>query len=76
MCDGKCVDSIESRGVAAARACRVVSRVSSSGKWGAARGGGGAEKCRRKATAGGFAERERLLGGAGGFGSCYMLAWK
>jgi hypothetical protein len=33
MCDGKCVDEIESRGVAAARACRVVSGVSSSGKW-------------------------------------------
>ena len=38
MCDGKCVDEIESRGVAAARACRVVSGVSSSGKWGVARG--------------------------------------
>ena len=29
MCDGKRVDSIDSRGVAAARACRVVSGVSS-----------------------------------------------
>jgi len=34
MCDGKCVDTTESKGFAAARACRVVSGVSSSGKWG------------------------------------------
>ena len=34
MCDGKRVDTIENRGVAAARACRVVSGVSSSGKRG------------------------------------------
>jgi hypothetical protein len=74
MCDGKCVDSIDSRGVAAARACRVVSGVSSLGKWGVARGRGLADQCGGKATAGGFAERERLLGGAGGFGSCYMVA--
>ena len=40
MCDGKCVDTIDSRGVAAARACRVVSGVSSLGKWGAERGKG------------------------------------
>ena len=37
MCDGKRVDTIDSRGVAVARACRVVSGVSSLGKWGAAR---------------------------------------
>ena len=40
MCDGKCVDPIDSRGFAAARACRVVSGVSSLGKWGVATGGG------------------------------------
>ena len=40
MCDGKRVDTIESRGVAAARACRVVSGVSSSWKRGVARGRG------------------------------------
>ena len=40
MCDGKRVDEIDSRGVAAARACRVVSGVSSSGKRGVATGGG------------------------------------
>ena len=32
MCDGKRVDEIESRGVAAARACRVVWSVSSLGE--------------------------------------------
>src|SRR5690349_19994723 len=75
MCDGKRVDSIESRGFAAARACRVVSGVSSLWKRGVARGRGQADKCGRKATAGGFAERERLPGVAGGFGSYYMVAW-
>jgi hypothetical protein len=76
MCDGKRVDEIDSRGVAAARACRVVSGVSSSGKRGAARGGGESDNCRRKVAAGGFAEMARLPGGAGGFGSCYMIARK
>ena len=67
MCDGKCVDTIDSREVAAARACRVVSGVSSSGKRGAARGRGGQpDQCGRKETAGGFAERMRLPGAAGG----------
>src|SRR5690242_11349800 len=40
MCDGKRVDTIDSRGVAAARACRVVSGVSTLGKPGVARGKG------------------------------------
>ena len=40
MCDGKRVDEIDSRGVAAARGCRVVSGVSSLGKREVARGGG------------------------------------
>ena len=74
MCDGKRVDLIESRGVAAARACRVVSGVSSLGKWGVERGRGKADQSGREAAAGGVAERERLPGGAGGFGSCYMVA--
>ena len=38
MCDGKRVDEIESTGVAAARACRVVSGVSSLGRWRVTRG--------------------------------------
>jgi hypothetical protein len=67
MCDGKRADSIDSRGVAAARACRVVSGVSSLGERGVARGRGSADQCGRKATAGGFAERVRLPGGADGF---------
>ena len=66
MCDGKRVDEIESRGFAAARACRVAPGVSSSGKWGVTRGRGEADKCRRKEAAGGFAERMRLPGAAGG----------
>ena len=76
MCDGKRVDSIDSRGVAAARACGVVSGVSRSEKWGVTSDwwlvarGGSAKECRGKATAGGFAERTRLPDGAGGFGSC------
>ena len=52
MCDGKRVDEIDNRGFAAAPACRVVSSVSSSGEWGAARGGSG-NRCRGKAAAGG-----------------------
>ena len=74
MGDGKRVDMSDSKGVATARACRVVTGVSSSGKWGAVRGRGYADKCSGKATAGGVAERTRLPGGAGGFGSYYMVA--
>jgi hypothetical protein len=40
MCDGKRVDMSDSRGVATVPACRVVTGVSSLGKWGVARGGG------------------------------------
>jgi hypothetical protein len=40
MCDGKRVDAIDSRGVATVRVCRVVTDVSSSWKWGVARGRG------------------------------------
>jgi hypothetical protein len=38
MCDGKRVDEIDSKGVATARACRVVTGVSSLGKWEGERG--------------------------------------
>ena len=58
MGDGKCVEPIDSKGVAAARACRVVSGVSSLGKWDVARGGSG-NRCRGKAAAGGWREGER-----------------
>jgi hypothetical protein len=78
MGDGKRVDAIDSRGVATARACRVVTGVSrkkevASGEGRVARGGS-ANECRGKATAGGVAERTRLRGWAGGVGSCYMVA--
>ena len=57
MCDGKRGHSIDSKRVAAAPACRVVSSVSSSGKWGVAREGFG-NRCRGKAAAGGWREGE------------------
>jgi hypothetical protein len=74
MCDGKRVDMSDSKGVATARVCRVVTGVSSLEKWGVARGRGWADKCSRKATARGVAEKVRLPDGVGGFGSYYMVA--
>ena len=66
MCDGKRVDEIESKWFAAARACRVVSGVSSLEKWRVASGKRRDED--RRISVGERRQREveeRKSGGAG-----------